>query len=288
MDLGLSRRAALGGFAILGAGCTAESLSIPGFSRAVAETLPDMSTPEANLHHIMRMSASVDGKDAPWRFTGTIYGIVGEEQPRPMFKFEGMEIYRITPLGNGSFEMTGNTATFFRDVETGEYIYELDNPYTGKRIDVPASVQGGGAGRGYTYAVDGIRPTFLKDQMPDVPPSFEWEAVEGTVWVHSSRVYPPGMTSPRAERQTAFAPLKEVLDPNAKRYSAKFGSTFFAPWMAWMEMGDQPGHMIWHAGGVKLSSIDQLSPRYRERIERDHPERLTGLPDAGSGGKEVE
>ncbi len=124
--------------------------------------------------------------------------------------------------------------------------------------------------------------------MPDDPPNFEWEAVEGTVWVHSSRVYPPGMTTPRAERQTAFALLKEFLDPDAKRYSAHFSSTFFAPWLGWMEMEDRPGHMIWHAGGVKLSSIDQLSPRYRERIEREYPERLTGLPDAGSGGKEVE
>lgn len=284
----VTRRTAVGGFALLGAGCTAASLSVPGTPRAGAETLPDISTPEANLHHILRLSAGLDGKDAPWRFTGTIYGIVGEEQPRPLFKCDGMEVYRVTPLGGGSYEMTGNTATFFCDIDTGDYIYEFDNPYTGQRVEVPASVQGGGPGRGYTYAVDGIRPTFLKDRMPDMPPRFEWEAAAGTVWVHSSRVYPPGMTTPRAERQTAFAPLSQVLDPEARRYGAHFSSTFFAPWLGWMNMDGRPGHMIWHAGGVKLSSVDQLSPRYRARVERDHPERLTGLPDAGTGGKEVE
>ena len=42
-----------------------------------------------------------------------------------------------------------------------------------------------------------------------------------------------------------------------------------------MEMGDRPGHLLWHAAGAKLNSIDELPEAYRKRAEAEYPERLT-------------
>ena len=46
------------------------------------------------------------------------------------------------------------------------------------------------------------------------------------------------------------------------------------PWLAWMEMGDRPGHLLWHAAGAKLPGLDALPDEYRQRAEQEYPERL--------------
>ena len=53
-------------------------------------------------------------------------------------------------------------------------------------------------------------------------------------------------------------------------------------------MGNRKGHMIWHAAGAKIDSVADLPSPYRERVEKEYPERLTGKPEAGTGGKKVE
>jgi hypothetical protein len=45
-----------------------------------------------------------------------------------------------------------------------------------------------------------------------------------------------------------------------------------------MNMGNEPGHVIWHASGVKLRHIDELPREYRERAMREYPERMTARP----------
>ena len=57
-----------------------------------------------------------------------------------------------------------------------------------------------------------------------------------------------------------------------------FGSTVHMPWFKWLDMGDRPGHLVWHAGGAKLKSIDELPVEYRRRAEREYPALLTADP----------
>ncbi len=290
----LDRRSVLGGVGIatgvmpILSACSDSLRGLPFADFGAKKTMLNISTPREHLEAILRMSASLEEEDCPWWFNGTVYGIIGEEQPVPLMNIEGMEIYHVSHLGENVYEMTGNTATFFRDVETNAFLYEYKNPFTGKVVDVPASVQGGGPGRGFTYEESGIRPTMFKDKMPDKPPHFEWHMAGEYVWAHSSREYPPGMTTPRAERQSTFARKEDFLNPAIKKLMSSFTSTFFSPWMDWLGMDDRPGHVIWHAGGAKLNSLDDLPQEYRERVERDHPDRLTGKPAAGTGGKKVE
>jgi hypothetical protein len=291
MNLEFDRRSILGGVGIAAgmaslSGCAEGMRGLPFMSGS--GQAPGLDTVEDQIKNILRMSASLEPEDCPWSFNGTIYGVVEGEQPRPLFDFQGMEVYFVTQISENEYEMTGNTVTYFKDVETKEFIYDFENPYTGKKIDVPASVQGGGPGRGFTYEPTGIRPTFLKDRMPDAVPNLDWHIVANKVWVHSTRSYPPGMTPPRAERQTTFADKKEFDDPSVAKLSSVFSSTFFVPWLKWFEMGDRPGHMVWHAGGAKLDGFDDLPAEYKARVEKEYPERMTGKPEAGTGGKKVE
>lgn len=233
-----------------------------------------LASPEANLAGFIRMMASLEDVDVPWWYNGTVYAVLGEEQnPQALYTFEGMELYRIAELDDGTYELTGNTVTFFRDLE-GDWLQEYANPLTGATNEAGVAVQGGGPGRGFNLSVNGVRPTKLRDQIPDAPLRKWWSVAAGRVWMNNDTVYPPGLPPPRAQSQSMFATVEEFNDANLPRIPAVFSSTVTMPWPEWMEMGERPGHLLWHAAGAKLDSLDMLPVQYRERAESEYPERM--------------
>jgi hypothetical protein len=260
--------------------------AVTGLNNALAKShsgaaMPDLSTPRANLEGMLRMTASLKEEDVPWWFDGTMFGIVGEEEPRPLVRFEGWEVYWVRPVENDAYELTGHTVTFFYDVETGEMLDTFDNPYTGETNTVTASVQGGGAGSGFNYSVNGVRPTKFMDRMPEKPLLLQWSSVRDVIWMHAETAYPPGLSQPRKQRQTMFTSLEDFNNPEVSNLPASFSATVFENWPRWMEMGDRPGHVIWHASGAKIASLDDLPDAFRERLERDHADRMTADPFSG-------
>jgi len=243
--------------------------------------MPDLSKPRDNLECMLRMTASLEEEDVPWWFDGTIFGVVGEDEPRPLVRFEGWEVYWVRPVENDAYELTGHTVTFFYDVETGEMLDTFANPYTSATNTVTASVQGGGAGFGFNYSVDGVRPTKFMDRMPEKPLLLQWSSVRDVVWMHAETAYPPGLSQPRKQRQTMFTNLDDFNNPEVNNLPATFSATVFENWPRWMEMGDRPGHVIWHASGAKIASLDDLPDAFRERLERDHADRMTADPFSG-------
>ena len=263
------------GTASLVAGCAMPGTQAPGASGAAK--LPDFQDPAVNLESIVRVQGSLREEDVPWWFNGTIYGVVGESAPRALVRFEGLEIYWFRKLPDGAYQLGGNTVTFFRDIATNAMITEFVNPYTGKTNTVQPAVQGGRAG--FHYSVRGIRPTAFKDRMPDVPLRLWWSSVRDAIWMHNETVYPPGMPPPRAQRQTMFNRLEDFLDPQQHNLPTLFSSTVFMPWLKWMEMEGQPGHVIWHASGAKIPTIEMLPAEFLERARREFPQRLSANPD---------
>jgi len=273
----LSRRELLvtaGGIVLAGSAC-----SLPDTSEPAAGDL-DLNTPEQNLRAFIRMQASLREEDVPWWYNGTIYGVFGEEKnPEARLRFEGMEMYWVSHLDDGSYELTGNTVTFFRDLD-GHMIDRFDNPYTGQTNSVSPAVQGGGTGRGFNLSVNGLRPTRALDQIPDQPLKKWWSQGAGVVWLNNETVYPPGMSAPRAQSQSMFVSADAFRDDSVLRLPSLFSSTVFMPWLRWLEMDGHPGHLVWHAAGAKLASIDQLPAEYRQRAEQEYPERMSANPRA--------
>ena len=280
----ITRRGFITSIGLLGA--LGSGACLPRVTGTAGEALAKLKDPKENLQSMLRIQGSRREQDVPWWSNGTIYGVVGDSQPRPLVTFEGMEMYWIRHLQGpqaGQYELIGNTVTFFRDVDMGTMIDTFKNPYTGALNKVTPAVQGGGAGRGFNYSVQGIRPTAFIDQMPDKPLILNWSTVRDQIWMHNQTVYPPGLPPPRAQRQTMFANLEDFLNPEIDSLAAVFTSTVFMPWLKWMDMGNRPGHVIWHASGAKLESIEQLPSEYRRRAEAEFPERMTANPAAAVG-----
>lgn len=272
----LSRRAFSLGTGLLALAATTEAL--PGVAGSPPAGAPDLKLPAENLRALVRMTASLEERDVPWWYDGTIFGVVPGENPRPLFKFEGMELYWMRHLPDGAFELTGNTVTFFRDLTSGEWLTAFRNPYTMAMNPVPPAVQGGGPGRGFNYSVQGIRFSKLLDKLPAEPLVLDWSFARDMVWLHNWTRYPPGLPPPRWQQQTMFAAQRDFLDPKLASIPVVFGSTVHMPWLKWMDMGDRPGHLVWHAGGAKLNSIKELPASYRERAQREFPALLTADP----------
>ena len=242
-------------------------------SGTVPSSAPDLTLPVNNLLSLMRMQSTLGNEDqVPWHYNGTLYFQKGSEQPIPMVKIEGMESYKVIPLDDGSYEILGNMLTFFRDVDSGEMIRDYRNPYTGKVNKVSPNIRRASLGRGMNISTMGSRPTSFIDQMPDKPLILDWTFGPKTVWLHNQTSYPPGLSPPRVQRMTMFAPLDEFLDPNNLSLSTMFTATVLMPWLPWMDMDDVEGHTLWHASGVKLDSIDQLPEEYSKRMMAEHPE----------------
>jgi hypothetical protein len=277
----INRRSWLAGSLILGAGVGAESSSaISSAAVAVAGSEPDTWRSDEQLRNLVRMQGSLLEEDVRWWFSGVIFGVRGEgETPRPLVRFEGTEVYWFSHRGD-DFQLGGHTVTFFRDFETGEFLYEFINPYTGKRESVKPAVQGGNLG--FAYTRQGIWPVRL-DGTPLAEPvkkplRVQWHEMGPHIWLQHQTVYPPGMPAMHGQRQTIFAQRDALRDPRQNSVPASFSSVVFMNWLKWMDMKDQPGHVIWHASGVKLQSMDQLPRAYRERAEKEYPDRLSARP----------
>ena len=199
-------------------------------SGTVPSSAPDLTLPVNNLLSLMRMQSTLGNEDqVPWHYNGTLYFQKGSEQPIPMVKIEGMESYKVIPQDDGSYEILGNMLTFFRDVDSGEMIRDYRNPYTGKVNKVSPNIRRASLGRGMNISTMGSRPTSFIDQMPDKPLILDWTFGPKTVWLHNQTSYPPGLSPPRVQRMTMFAPLDEFLDPNNLSLSTMFTATVLMP-----------------------------------------------------------
>lgn len=263
---------------ILGAAGALAAAPLARYATAAAARL-DLDDPVDRLTAMLRMQGRLDGRDAPWWYFGRIYGVVGESAPRLLVRFEGIEIMRLNVVGRNEYAATGATTSFFQDPHSREVLTSFANPYTGKTNTVTPNIIGGTDRPVAFYSARGVRPA-------RVPPeewtydgqhlAFDYHA--DMVWLSHDRVYPPGIPQPMAESSVARAKTADLHDLDHAFVPAGFSSTYFAPWPKWMDMQGQPGHVIWHADGVKLESVAALPEGFGNRMRAQYPERLRALP----------
>ncbi len=266
------------GFMLGAAGALLAGPLVPGAVTAAGARL-DLNVPADRLTALLRMQGRLDGRDAPWWYFGRIYGVVGESAPRLLVRFEGLEIMRLTRVGEQEYAATGVTTSFFQDAHSKEVLTAFANPYTGKTNAVMPNLIGGTSSPVVYYSTRGVRPARV------AAGDWEYDGLRFTldfhadmVWLSHDRVYPPGIPQPMAESSVARASTADLHALDRAFVPAGFSSTYFAPWPKWMDMAGRPGHVIWHADGVKLESVAALPEPFRKRMQAQFPERLRALP----------
>ncbi len=230
-----------------------------------------------SLEALVRILGDSAGKLAPWWYTGTIYGVQLNEAPRPLVRFEGSEINLFVRHSPASFRQTGSTTTFFQDFTTGEALEEFRNPYTQQRNRVRANKLGGTGGF-VEWSSDGVEPFWGGRASGKQPLHISWTTLGARVWMRHDRVFPAQLPQPIYEASTSRADKRQLLNRRLTSCPAEFSSTYIARWPAWMDMGDLPGHVIWHADGIKLPTVDALPSQYLRRLRSEFPEQLSIAP----------
>jgi hypothetical protein len=240
----------------------------------------DLNDPDDALTAMLRMQGRLDNKDSPWWYFGRIYGLLPGQAPVPLVRYEGLEIMRLTKTPEGEYAATGVTTSFFMDWRTKEVLDTFANPVSGRTNAVKANMIGGKPGAAAAfYSPKGVRPGRMAaaDWRPDGL-NLSWDTYGDDIWLSNDRTYPPGLPQPMGESSVSRARRADLHDLERPFVPASFSSTYFAPWPAWMEMQGQPGHVVWHADGLKLESVDKLPAHFRRWMDQRHPERLAAPP----------
>jgi hypothetical protein len=246
----------------------------PGFARL------DLNDPGDALTGMLRMQGRLDNKDSPWWYFGRIYGLLPGQAPVPLVRYEGLEIMRLTKTPEGEYAATGVTTSFFMDWRTKAVLDVFANPVSGRTNQVKPNLIGGKPGAAAAfYSAKGVRPGRLAaaDWRPDGL-HLSWDSYGDDIWLSNDRTYPPGLPQPMGESSVSRARRADLHDLERPFVPASFSSTYFAPWPAWMDMQGQPGHVVWHADGLKLESVDRLPAHFRRWMDQRHPERLAAPP----------
>jgi hypothetical protein len=274
----LSRRAF-----VVAAGACAVAVTSPAGRGAAAAAPSSTSGTDPRLSNagLIKLLAALDGRAAPWWFTGLIYGVQLGRTPVPMVVCEGCEVYFARRLPNGDYLLRGNTLTFFRDAGTREWLDEFRNPLTDRRSEIRPNVLESGAESGFLYPKDGSGSYFVGSmgntgQLNFKPPApdasqprgeFRWEESGDQVFATTSRsIATPAQ--PWLEISTNFVPARPFFDPAVASVPAHGTVSYLSPWLKWMQMDEVPGHLLWHCGANKLGSIDELPAAYRQRAEK--------------------
>ncbi len=245
--------------------------------------------PRRSAEGLVRLQGSLDpAANTPWWYEAALYAMVEGQAPRLMVRAEGCETYVMRREPDGRFRARGATVTAFKSVDGEAWIDQLDNPITGKLNIVKSNILQGATA---IYPADGSVPYFdnsrlQSSQLVGTPAAPKPAPPAGWVkWIDSGdRIGcmiergSNGPIQPYMETASLWTARRDFFNPELKRVDATFTSTFLSPWLAWMEMSNQPGHLVWHSTGRKLTSLADLPAGYRRRAEQLAPGRLESDP----------
>jgi hypothetical protein len=191
--------------------------------------------------------------------------------PRPVVRWEGIELSRHRRIGENRYRVHGHNLSFPRDLQTGEFVDEVTNPVTGKRVRVPPMALT--EDPGMIRSVEG-NLALDKPQSAPRPPYGVLRREGNVVKIDAIRV--PPETWPVTFIETGYEAVPGDLFDDARNLwlPSDVSGAYVFPWPKWMEMGDAPGHMFATWSGYKLRSVDQLPAEFRSRAERDYPQLL--------------
>lgn len=216
------------------------------------------------LELYMKLHAATADLRVPWYYTGRIYAVREGQAPQHLFNLEGTEIYWVRRDGPSAWTTHSSTLTFYRDAQAGEYFDSYRNPLNGKTLPVRPNVLRSGKPTTFTLQGQGL---VGGDPAPWLVESHQ---NGDDLWIVTSRAL-RNAPQPWIEVQTMMGKASQLVDPENSCPPAMFSSSYLAPWLAWMEMGAAPGHLLWHSSGRKLASIDEIPAGYMQRARRLQP-----------------
>jgi hypothetical protein len=114
---------------------------------------------------------------------------------------------------------------------------------------------------------------------------YPWRIVDNSLWMtKSSYIHIPHFLNPTdfpvassgdqltiSSISTLEADVAEVASSEVTAARSRFSYQATTSWLPWMEMGQQPGFVIWHSTGKKLFGLNELPAGSLKAMRRAHP-----------------
>ncbi|MGJ8563078.1 MAG: DUF1838 family protein [Alphaproteobacteria bacterium] len=281
---GLTRRAALQisavtalGTTALG-GCAQTQLSGPGgLPVKRASKGLDLTTPEDNVYAIVKIQGDLSGKVTQWWGQGNVFGIKDGEMATPLLRYQSARIGTYTKQDDGSYLFKYRGMILYQDYETGEFIDEFKNPYTGEKLAINHYKTSLGS---YSYTLKG--PKSSRDFVGNsgkpygAPYVLPWIRGGERIWcMLDERVEYERPRDKEWRRDNALlryeALWDELDDPTVTSVMASSSFQTHIDWFTWLNMKGHSGGIMQGGMGRKFKSIDDFPSDFLEFAERKYP-----------------
>ncbi len=237
-----------------------------------------LQIPEQALDALVKMRADLGGREAAWFWTGSIWAMVPGEGNQKLFDYEGFSAARFDPI-DGGYRMLNRETGVYLDSQSGEILDRWENPFLGRRVTVlhrlndHVNVEILARGR---FSIAAVPVTVMGDDIwwrldmfffrpspitrSDFPLNVQHDMYQGS------------------ELTMYHARMSHIQNPELSSIPAEVTFTRISQWEPFMEMGNRPGQMVFHAAGKKLErgteELAEISPQLHRYIVEDHPKFL--------------
>jgi hypothetical protein len=241
----------------------------------------DLGTPRGDLYAYMTLHTSRAKARVWYWYTGIMEGAVGDGPVLPVCATDTLIRRDVTPMPDGRFEVEMFEANYFHSLDDHTPLLKMRNPLNGREVE-PFHYREGP--HHVVYSEAGI---YSRGKPPpkDAPPfAPRWHRAGDALWTTNTFYIDAPYSLPLdkwplegnvRERVGSFANLSgsysEIADPRVTSARCSFSYQAFMEWWPWMLMGATAGHMLWHAVGAKLASLDDLPAASRRGFEAIHP-----------------
>ena len=242
------------------AGLGAASAAAPAL--AATQGRVALTNPQDRMRTFMLMRGALDERLVMHWLQGRYYGLV-EGEVTPLFGLLSAQFSRFRPDGEGGYYNVRAEASFITNMDTGEAISEIRNPYTGATVSAPA--------RNYPPSSPHIRADLTFDivQQPGAKLLHEVQGIVtngGDVWISeistAKTPVPNSKPSLYNEMLTYHARTADLQRRGAKRVPCDISIANTVSWRSWMNMDDHPGHLLVVGAGMYVDSMDELPPAW--------------------------
>ncbi len=269
----VSRRTAIG----LATGSVASLLASGAMARPAAKPKAarlDPAQPEDARQIQRKLQLRTDSGMVFWWIRVPSFGQIGADLT-PLYEMNFGSVQRVTQRDDGGFDVKQMELTFRTDLETGQPLKTLRNPYTGEMLPIEFNPVG---------------PTIMhysRDNVPVVPEDLggsklKFEPVPSRPFVIGDTVYyrlrnRSVVTTPGAadriinDISTLTGPVSQALDPAVSWVDASLQSTDVTGWPRWMHMGDRPGGVTLRAVGGKVRRFADMPADFLKMLQDARP-----------------
>ena len=244
----------------------------------------DFDDPLDNVTAYLKLRASVETRDVYFWFSGGLDMAVPGQPIVPIIATESLILRRTVRVAEDQWNVTDWEATFYRDLESGELAAEVTNPASGERVR-PVQYREGPVP--FRFSRQEPRLIGIRDVLPKTgnPFRYPWRIVGDGLWMTKGTYidtphwlkpseFPkasPGERLYVSSISTLKASLSEVEKDSVTAARSEFSYQATSGWLPWMQMGQQPGFVIWHSAGQKLFDLDEVPSDTLAILQEVHP-----------------